>query len=260
MNCKKCGIRLDSSWKVCPECGTETESVKLCPGCGYKLMEGWKVCPECGTALEEAKADDGKAPENDGNAPVQAEGAEKSAEENKGQHTYGWNNTQPGDTNMGGTGTARGAYGQPYQAGGICVHPMKWYNFLVKFWLIFDAICCFLEVIESVLSMFNGSGPVIGEFFKVETSMPFLVFEAVVYAVMGVYAIKARQILHGRSKNSMMAIVVYFALPLLTSLGMVIFFPSVGTAGDLIADLIVNGLIIWGNVVYFRKRSDYFVN
>ena len=52
--CVNCGKKLDSSWKVCPDCGTKAAgAVKkdVCPGCGEKIKQEWKYCPKCNASI-----------------------------------------------------------------------------------------------------------------------------------------------------------------------------------------------------------------
>ncbi len=50
--CPKCGMDVQSGWKLCPGCGAELKSAgKSCPSCGNEVQAGWKMCPNCGTKL-----------------------------------------------------------------------------------------------------------------------------------------------------------------------------------------------------------------
>ena len=47
--CKKCGAKIKSGAKFCPECGAK--QVESCPKCGASITEKDKFCPECGQSL-----------------------------------------------------------------------------------------------------------------------------------------------------------------------------------------------------------------
>lgn len=48
--CPKCGAKVASDAKFCPECGAPMGAV--CPKCGAKVTPGAKFCPECGQSLQ----------------------------------------------------------------------------------------------------------------------------------------------------------------------------------------------------------------
>ena len=44
--CRQCRAPIDSSWKACPECGTDVR--RVCQSCGAELEDDWISCPSCG--------------------------------------------------------------------------------------------------------------------------------------------------------------------------------------------------------------------
>ena len=53
VNCVKCGAKIPTSTKFCPECGA-SQGIK-CPKCGESVASGAKFCPNCGEKLLEEK-------------------------------------------------------------------------------------------------------------------------------------------------------------------------------------------------------------
>ena len=60
--CKNCGTELKDGAKFCPECGTQTESLKeniqkeFCSNCGAEITNSENFCEECGENLNSEKA------------------------------------------------------------------------------------------------------------------------------------------------------------------------------------------------------------
>ncbi|MCB9779936.1 MAG: zinc ribbon domain-containing protein [Alphaproteobacteria bacterium] len=50
--CNACKKELQPDWKVCPFCGTSTQT--KCAECGKDIQPEWRACPYCGTATEAA--------------------------------------------------------------------------------------------------------------------------------------------------------------------------------------------------------------
>ena len=49
--CDNCGTVLDSNMKFCPKCGTKTKMKKFCPNCGAEVNEEDTFCERCGTKI-----------------------------------------------------------------------------------------------------------------------------------------------------------------------------------------------------------------
>lgn len=50
--CPKCGEKIRSGLKFCPQCGLRfvSQVVMVCPGCGKEAPKGEKFCSDCGQA------------------------------------------------------------------------------------------------------------------------------------------------------------------------------------------------------------------
>jgi DNA-directed RNA polymerase subunit RPC12/RpoP len=46
MPCPGCGTVVQTTWKLCPNCGRQL--LELCRGCGQPIQQQWKMCPNCG--------------------------------------------------------------------------------------------------------------------------------------------------------------------------------------------------------------------
>lgn len=63
VKCSRCGVDVDDSWKICPNCGNDlkeshdtmpqTDETVICPKCGNELNPGEKFCSICGTKIED---------------------------------------------------------------------------------------------------------------------------------------------------------------------------------------------------------------
>ena len=45
LTCNNCGAQIESTWKACPECGSDLP--RICQNCGSVLEEDWAICPFC---------------------------------------------------------------------------------------------------------------------------------------------------------------------------------------------------------------------
>ena len=51
LTCSNCGAELNKGAKFCPECGTKVVNKNVCAKCGAELKKGAKFCPECGNKI-----------------------------------------------------------------------------------------------------------------------------------------------------------------------------------------------------------------
>ena len=256
MNCKKCGTRLADEWKCCPTCGEEVKRDDVCTKCGYKLLPEWKTCPSCGTQIGEERSE--------------ANG-ENTTGTNEGGNSYFYG----GDPN----GKTQGNYyyGQPgsaFYTPPTPIDPMKWYNFLIKFFIWFIAAVNFLAAISTIGTMsLAGDIAALMEMFGIEevqiaTEMlsginfkAYCIFSAVTNMALGAYAIRVGILLRQKSKKALSALVALLAAsPVIVLVGGIFFPVFVGLWKELPGSIIGNGLLIWANIVYFNKRRDIFVN
>jgi len=71
VKCANCGIEVDESTELCPNCGNNLKSDNAsskgvkCPNCGHKMDEGAVFCNECGYQLGASSNDSVKSVEKD---------------------------------------------------------------------------------------------------------------------------------------------------------------------------------------------------
>lgn len=225
-----------------------------CPKCGNYCGDSARFCTVCGTPLPEPQ--NNAQPSYDVQQPIPTQ--------------QGWQQypQQPNQWQPNAPGTYPPNYA-PQQAGSTTLG-MAWFKFIIYFQLFAGAVLNLISGIQCLLgSQYDGSADFLYAMIPGLSAIDKIY--GIVLIALAVFAIVTRMQLAGYRKNGpkfyLLLLVVNIAASLIYVIaGCSVINAAVSGAVSLsdfstyIPTLIVNGVLLAVNVVYFKKRAHLFVN